>query len=96
MQSYPKLFIAVARSLQLCVDFDRIARNSDVQLREKRSMAARHTGLLLLTENTGGTDASLPVLFARVVTGMITSARGAGGWRADDAKNVASRVAIDE
>ena len=31
------------------------------------------------TENIGGTDASSPVLFASVVTGIMTSARGADG-----------------
>lgn len=46
------------------------------------------------TEKIGGTEASFPVLFARVVTGTIKSARGAGGCWGEDAKNVACRVAI--
>ena len=45
------------------------------------------------TEKSGGTDASLPVLFAKVDMGIITSALGAGGWAASEAKNVASSVA---
>ena len=43
----------------------------------------------MLTENVGGTEASFPVLLARVVTGMMTSARGAGGCAGEDAKKVA-------
>lgn len=46
------------------------------------------------TENIGGTEASFPVLFARVVTGTIKSARGAGGCLGDDAKNVACNVPV--
>ena len=46
-----------------------------------------------LTENTGGTDASFPVSFARVVTGIIALAFGAGGWRSEEAKKVACSVA---
>ena len=46
------------------------------------------------TEKAGGTDASLPVSLAKVVTGIIRSALGAGGCLGDDAKNVAWRVAI--
>lgn len=46
------------------------------------------------TEKAGGTDASFPVLLAKVVTGTIKSARGAGGCCGDDAKNVACRVAF--
>ena len=45
------------------------------------------------TENVGGTDASFPVSFARVDTGMMRSDLGAGGCFAEDWKNVACSVA---
>lgn len=45
------------------------------------------------TEKMGGTEATSPVVFARVVTGMIVFARGAGGYWAEEAKNVAVSVA---
>ena len=42
----------------------------------------------------GGTDASFPVLFASVETGIMTSAFAAGGCAAEDSKNVACSVAV--
>ena len=45
------------------------------------------------TENVGGTEASFPVSLASVLTGTMTSALGAGGCSADDAKKVACSVA---
>ena len=41
------------------------------------------------TEKVGGTDASFPVLLAKVDTGIMTFALSAGGCSADEAKNVA-------
>ena len=45
------------------------------------------------TENSGGTEASFPVLFSSVEMGNIKSAFLAGGCLADEAKNVALTVA---
>ena len=58
-------------------------------------MTARMTDTNMYTEKAGGTDASLPVSFANVVIGTIRSARGAAGCAAEEAKNVASNVAIN-
>ncbi len=42
-----------------------------------------------LTEKPGGTEASLPVSFAKVDSGMIVLACGAGGWAGEEAWKVA-------
>ena len=49
---------------------------------------------IALTEKVGGTDASFPVLFARVETGIMTSAFGVGGCSVEDWKKVACSVAV--
>lgn len=101
-QNYPEFLIAIPRCLQLSIDLHSIPRDSYVKLincNEDESASlfyVQSNAIPRLTEKIGGTEASLPVSFASVVTGMITSACGAVGCFADDSKNVADRVAIHQ
>lgn len=91
-RAYPEFLITIAGWQQFGINFHCVARHCDIQLLivcEKRTTQE----IFDLTENMGGTEASSPVVFNSVVTGIMTSARGAGGCFTDDSKNVACSVA---
>lgn len=83
-RTHPELLITVARGIEFGIDLYRVLRHCHIELRsreQRKCLILKETR----TEKIGGTEASSPVLFARVVTGIMVFARGAGGWAADDA-----------
>jgi hypothetical protein len=81
--SYPEFLIPVAGRIQLSVDFNRVSRQCHIDLTELNLTVIvqieRHT------ENAGGTEATLPVLFSIVDIGTIMLDCPAVGHSSDDA-----------